>query len=53
MEDLQDASDQLQAICTAKIPGETGNFISVGKGGLSVMPGRFLPAHFMVDLLDE
>lgn len=52
-EDLLDASDQLQPMCTAKIPGETGSFILVGKGGLPVMPGRFLPAHVMMDLPDE
>ena len=53
MEDPLDASDQLQPMCTAKIPGETGSFILVGKGGLPVMPGRFLPAHVMVDLPEE
>lgn len=48
-----DASDQLQPRCTAKIPGGTGSFILVGKGGLPVMPGRFLPAHVLMDLPKE
>ena len=40
---LLDSSNNLQERCTIKLPGQRNSFILVGRGGLPVMPGRFLP----------
>ena len=54
LEDLEDAliddGQNLQPRCTARIPGETGSMIIVGRGGQPVLPGSFQPAHQLLDL---
>ncbi len=47
---LLDSSNDLQERCTIKIPGQRNSFILVGRGGLPVMPGRFLPGHQLLEL---
>tara|TARA_R110002096_G_scaffold54517_12_gene140582 strand:- start:5833 stop:9726 length:3894 start_codon:yes stop_codon:yes gene_type:complete len=47
---LLDASNDLQERCAVKLPGQRNSFILVGRGGLPVMPGRFLPGHQLLEL---
>lgn len=47
---LLDSSNDLQERCTIKLPGQRNSFILVGRGGLPVMPGRFLPGHQLLKL---
>ncbi len=47
---LLDASNDLQERCAVKLPGQRNSFILVGRGGLPVMPGRFLPGHQLLKL---
>jgi filamentous hemagglutinin family protein len=49
-DELLDSSAQLQPRCSVRIPGDTGSFILVGRGGLPVLPGRYMPAHQLLDL---
>ena len=51
-DNLLDAPAQLQPRCSVRIPGETGSFIMVGRGGLPTMPGRYMPSHQLMDLPD-
>lgn len=47
---LLDSNNDLQERCTIKLPGQRNSFILVGRGGLPVMPGRFLPGHQLLEL---
>ena len=49
-DELLDASAQLQPRCSVRIPGETGSFVLVGRGGLPTLPGRYMPSHQLLDL---
>ena len=49
-EELLDLSAQLQPRCSVRIPGETGSFVLVGRGGLPTLPGRYMPSHQLLDL---
>lgn len=51
--DFIDVTDQLQPRCSVRVPGGSGSFIIVGRGGLPVIPGQFLPSLRVFDLPRE